>query len=396
MTHQAPNFKRVFYQSIVDRLSSFVPLIQIIVGPRQVGKTTAIRSFLKDIPDKGTYISLDNPGPSPHELIRFEWEKVVNKSGHKVIVFDEIQNVTNWGSLIKELYDEERPKRELSVAILGSSSLDLLLNGEESLLGRFEVIKAPHWSFFEMRSMYGWDLNSFLKFGGYPIIGDLLNETEESYERCGNFVRDAVIEPVITRDIFSLKNVLNTGLFRQVLKIVLSLPCRQISFAKLVGQLNDKGSSATIKGYLELLEKAFLIRLLYGYSGGVIRKRTSSPKIIPLAPALIHAFKDPLQIDDNASWFGDVFEAAVIARICETNFDLYYWSNSRQDVDVVIEGNGILCAVEIKSNQEIDFKGLNAFRIEYPTAKILMIDRGRGEELLLSEDPKKLILSWIK
>jgi predicted AAA+ superfamily ATPase len=244
--------------------------------------------------------------------------------------------------------------------------------------------------------MYGWDLNSFLKFGGYPIIGDLLNETEESYERCGNFVRDAVIEPVITRDIFSLKNVLNTGLFRQVLKIVLSLPCRQISFAKLVGQLNDKGSSATIKGYLELLEKAFLIRLLYGYSGGVIRKRTSSPKIIPLAPALIHAFKDPLQIDDNASWFGDVFEAAVIARICETNFDLYYWSNSRQDVDVVIEGNGILCAVEIKSNQEIDFKGLNAFRIEYPTAKILMIDRGRGEELLLSEDPKKLILSWIK
>jgi len=395
MSTQALDINRVFYQQLLDRLSTFAPLIQIISGPRQVGKTTAIKSFLKTLPVNATYLSLDNPGPSPHEFIRFEWERAIKAIGHKVIVFDEVQNISNWASLIKELYDEERPKKETNLVILGSSSVDLLLNGEASLLGRFEIIKAPHWSLFEMNKAFGWDLNTFLKFGGYPILGNLLNEGEESYERCQNFVRDAILEPVITRDIFSLQNVLNTALFRQVLKISLSVPCREISFTKIVGQLHQKGCSITIKSYLELLEKAFLIKLLYRYSGGVIRKRTSTPKIIPLAPALIHAFKDFTLIDSEPAWFGDVFESAVISRISETNFDLYYWSNSKQNVDLVIEGSDFLCAVEIKSTKEIDFTGLKAFKAEYPKAKILMIDRIRGEELLQSTDPKKLILNWV-
>jgi predicted AAA+ superfamily ATPase len=401
MANYPTHFIRDFQSKIGQRLSKFTPLIQVLLGPRQVGKTTAVKSFLETIPQKSSYLLLDNPGPTPHELIKFEWEKIEKIKGHKVLAIDEIQNVENWPSLVKELYDASRAKGELSVVLLGSSSLDILLRGEESLFGRFETIRAPHWNFKEMQAAFNWDLDTYFKFGGYPIIANLYdvssakNNPSENIDRIRDFVRDAIIEPVITRDILSLKNILNAGLFRQVLKVALTLPCTEISFVKFVGQLNEKGSTITVKTYLELLEKAFLIKLLYRYSGGAIRKRTSSPKIIPLAPALIHAYQEPKKIENNHSWYGQVFEASVISRIAETNFDLYYWNNSRQDVDLVIESGDLLCAIEIKSVEKVDFVGLNAFKTKYPNAKTLMIDRNRGVEILKSNDPKELLLDWI-
>jgi predicted AAA+ superfamily ATPase len=390
------NITRHFQVTLEQRLSTFVPLIQVLCGPRQIGKTTAVKQILGKVPEKSLYLTFDTPRPDPHEYLRFEWARLQRIKGHKIIVLDEIQNVPNWGSLLKELYDEVRGQREVSVVVLGSSALELLLRGEESLFGRYEIIRAPHWNAQEMFECFGWDLATYLKFGGYPILGEIYNTSRDPEERCQGFIRDAIIEPVITRDIFTLQNVLHTGLFRQILKLCFSLPCRDISYAKLGGQISEKGSSATIKNYVDLLEKSFLVKLLTRYSGSVIRKRTSSPKIVPLAPALIHSFQDPHQIGEDPVWFGDVFEAAVISRISETRSDLYYWSDSRVDVDLVIEDSKFLCAVEIKSNKSVDFRGLRAFKGQYPNAKTVIIDRDRGEELLYSEDPRETLLKWMK
>lgn len=396
MVAQQPNFTRLFYDNLRERLGVFTPLIQILCGPRQVGKTTAVKLFASTHPGECTYINFDGPSPLSVEQLRLDWEKAVALPGKRIIIFDEIQNVPNWAPLIKELYDRERNKRRVNVVILGSSALELLLRGEESLLGRFEIIRATHWNAHEMRACFGWSLEQFLQFGGYPIIGELLHDqSTKSVERIQSFIRDAIIEPVITRDILSLRSIENMSLLRQVLRIVLSLPCEEISFAKLSGQLSEKGSSVTIKSYLELLEKAFLVRLLYRFSKGKIRKRTSSPKIIPLAPALIHAFLSPALVSADAAWFGKVFEAAVIARLAECFTDMYYWSNSREDVDVVIEYDSIACAIEIKSGRDLDWKGLSAFKKEYPKAQTLMIDRVLGESLLLSKDPKAEIYRLI-
>lgn len=396
MSTQVSNFTRTFQHIIEERLSSFTPLIQIVCGPRQVGKTTAVKQFIEKNPEKSLYLTFDTPHSDPHQYLRFEWERLKRRDGHKVIVLDEIQNLPHWAPLLKELYDDVRNTREMSVAILGSSTLELLLRGEESLLGRFEIIRAPHWSALEMKECFGWDLTTYMKFGGYPILGELFNTPREPEVRCQNFIRDAIIEPIVTRDIFTLQNVLHTGLFRQVLKLTLSLPCRDISYAKLGGQISEKGSSATIKNHMDLLEKSFLVKLLTRYSGSVIRKRTSSPKIVPLAPALIHSFQDPHRIETDPVWFGHVFEAAVISRINEIRSDLFYWSDSRVDVDLVIEDPKYLCAVEIKSNQELDFRGLKAFKTQYPQAKTLIIDRARGEELLYSENPSECLNKWIE
>lgn len=382
-------YSRDFYKTLEKRLSSFTPLIQVLIGPRQIGKTTAIKTLLNKNPEKSIYLNFDNPGANPHERIRFEWQRALKIPGHKIIAFDEIQNVSGWSSLLKELYDEERSKKELSVAILGSSALELLLQGEESLLGRFEIIKAPHWSFYETNKAFAWNLERFLQFGGYPILAEIFDK--ENNDRSRAYIRDAILEPVITRDIFSLQAVTNTAIFRQVVKIALSLPCQEISFTKLLGQLSEKGSSASVKNYLELMEKAFLIKLLYRFSQGVIRKRTSSPKIVPLAPALIHGYCDPQQIVENPSWFGHVYESVIISKFADTGYDLFYWSNSREDVDLVIDSGKDIYAVEIKSSQNYDLRGLKAFKAKYTKAKTILLERRLGEDLLNSSDPKKFL-----
>lgn len=176
MIGQHAEYTRNFYATLVERLGAYAPLIQVISGPRQIGKTTAIKKLISQMSERSTYINLDNPGPNPHERIRFEWNRAIRLNGHKLIVFDEIQNVSGWASLLKELYDEERPKRQTSVAVLGSSALELLLRGEESLLGRFEIIRAPHWSPDETKEAFGWELEQFLQFGGYPILGELFKK----------------------------------------------------------------------------------------------------------------------------------------------------------------------------------------------------------------------------
>lgn len=388
---------RDFAKTIESRLSIFTPLIQIITGPRQVGKSTAIKNFLSKHGDKSIYIQLDAPGLdiNAEQKIRSAWQDARKIEGHKILVFDEIQNVKNWAAIVKELYDQDRPKKELSVALLGSSALSLLIQGEESLQGRFEIIRAYHWNYNESKKAFNWSLEKFLQFGGYPILSELfLNEAEATLDRCQSFVRDAIIEPVLSKDILTLGNVSNAALLRQVLQLVLTIPCTDISFTKLMGQLQDRGNSATIKTYLELLEKSFLIKLLYRYSGSQLKLRSSSPKIIPLSTALIHAYISPTKISNDSAWYGKIFESAVISRLSEIGYDAFYWSNSKEDVDLVLKKNDRLIALEIKSNNILDWRGLNAFKKAFPEAKILAIDFTKGEQLLAATDPAELLTAW--
>ena len=383
---------RSFTKTLHERLSHFVPLIQVVVGPRQVGKSTGVLSILKQFPNSSVYEAFDAPGPDPAQVLRFAWQRACALPGHKILALDEIQNVPDWAGIVKELYDRERNKRELSVVLLGSSALELLLRGEESLLGRFEIIRAHHWNYRECREAFGWNLRQFLQFGGYPVLGELfVDASDDTLRRCQAFVRDSIIEPVIARDIFTLRPVLNSGLLRQTLQLALSLPCEEVSFSKMLGQLSDRGNSTTMKSYLELIEKAFMIKLLYRYSRGQIRTRTSTPKIIPLAPALIHGCVSPTKVAGDAAWAGHVFEAAVISRFIETGYDLYYWSNSREDVDLVAGNGDDLYAFEIKSNQSLDWRGLKAFHKEYPHARLVAMNYDLGQEFLSASDPREFI-----
>jgi predicted AAA+ superfamily ATPase len=388
------NISRDLSVHLEQRLATFQPVIQILTGPRQVGKTTAAKALRDKFPDKTTYLSFEqseSPPKNNEEQLRFAWQRSRDRSTHNILILDEVQNVMNWASIIKELYDTDRPRGLMSVCLLGSSALELSLSGAESLLGRFELIRATHWTAAEHAQAFGWTTLQYLQMGGYPVIGELMQDwSKQSLERCRAYVRDAIIDPVITRDILALKPTLNSALLKQTLEIVLSIPCREISFAKLLGQLSDSGNASTVKGYLQLLERAFLIKLLYRYSGTQLRVRTSSPKLVPLAPALIHAATNPLKVQDDPGWFGDVFEAALIAQLNTLGFEMHYWSDSRYDVDVVLKRDQEVLALEIKSNNSQDWIGLKKFKSAFPKARIALVNRELGEELLMAPQPKLL------
>lgn len=377
------------------RLLSFTPLIQIVLGPRQVGKSTAITRLLSKVPERSVYASFDNPGMDGQQLIRHYWERARAIPGHKILALDEIQNVAGWSTIVKELYDQDRPKRELSVVLLGSSALDLAISGEESLLGRFEIIRTAHWDYRECNEAFGWSLNQFLQYGGYPIIGEILTPgTSDELLRAQNFVRDAILEPILTRDILQFRSGINSALLRQTMQLALSYPCQEISYNKLLGQLQDRGNAATIKGYLELLEKAFVVRLLFRYSQGKLATRTSSPKIVPLAPALVHACNSPHRIGEDPAWTGLLFEMAIINKFAALGYDTFYWRNSRFDVDLVAKRDDQIIAVEVKYNAILDWIGLRAFEREYPNPKpkLLALDKHLGFEFLSTNDPQ----NWLR
>jgi hypothetical protein len=213
---------RVFDEQLVERLRKRVPFIQIIIGPRQVGKTTSVQrlpdSFLeRDI----HYSSADLPTPPDASWIIAEWQVARLKAVKKetILILDEIQKVPRWSEIVKKLFDEDRHNENLWVVILGSSSLQLGDGMQESLLGRYELTRAHHWGFTESRALANWSLDEFLQFGGYPAATLLASDVE----RWQQFMRDAVIEPLLSRDLLILKNVNKASLLRQTLALSPSL-----------------------------------------------------------------------------------------------------------------------------------------------------------------------------
>lgn len=122
-------------------------------------------------------------------------------------------------------------------------------------------------------------------------------------------MRDSISEPVIGRDLQSAVAIQKLALLRQLFAMAMRYPAQEISYQKLLGQLQDQGNTATIKHYLNILERGFLLACLEKYSGSALRQKSSSPKILPLAPALVHAFRDPKAIDEDPEWRGRIFEA---------------------------------------------------------------------------------------
>jgi predicted AAA+ superfamily ATPase len=200
--------------------------------------------------------------------------------------------------------------------------------------------------------------------------------------RWQDFIRQSIIEPVLIRDILGLSTVGKPALFRQTFELAMNYPSQEISLQKLLGQLQDSGNVTTIKHYLELLEGAYLLKALQKYSGSEVRKKGSSPKILPLNTALVHGFRDPEAVETDPEWYGHIFEAAVGASLARSNGQMYYWREGRFEVDFIVKLSGRLYAVEVKSGRKRRSGGLAAFISKYPDSIPLLINRDNGSALL--------------
>lgn len=381
------NIRRYFTSSLAKRLDERLNFLQVIVGPRQVGKSTGAAEIVAEWPGPKIMVSADSPAPPPPEWIASHWLRTRDLGPGTLLVFDEIHKVAGWAEAVKFLFDQDRAARNIKVVLLGSASLSLQTGLGESLAGRYELIKVDHWDWLENQKAFSWGLEQHLAFGGYPAPAELINDIP----RWQSFMCDSIIEPVLTRDILGLARIHKPALFRQTLSLALKSPAQIVSYQKLLGQLQDQGNVTTIKHYLELFESAFLLKLIPKYSGGEFAAHRASPKILPLCPALCHAFVDPRRLQSDPDWRGRVFEAVIGARLSKSRGKLFYWQERHSELDYVLLLNDKLYAIEVKSGRSRNSFSMKAFLRQHPEAIPVTLDYADASQALLCDDIDQFI-----
>jgi len=350
-----------------SRLTEKKPLIQVILGPRQVGKTTAVQQFIlknhRALP--ALYVSAE--GVDSSLWIEAQWQEA--QFGNKILIIDEIQKIPNWSEMVKKLWDQDKnKKRPIKCVLLGSSSLSLNKGLTESLTGRFETIQMYHWGFSDTIKLEKMSLENFFLYGGYPGSYRYLKDLK----RWSEYMAGSIVETVIGKDILTQAQVRSPALFRQSFYLFAGHPAQVVSYNKLLGQLQDKGNIDLIKYYAELFEAAFLFKFIHKFTNNELRKNISSPKIIPMAPALSIFFRiHSLGSEDH----GRIFEACVGAELIKAGLDVFYWADNKYEVDFVVRHKNHIFAIEVKSGRNKASVSLEKFRKKYPSSKIIFITK---------------------
>lgn len=359
--HEIMSQLRRVGQLLRARLDEAAPLIQVLLGPRQVGKTTVLKAIL---PAHAVYETADSPVPLPASVIDALWDRAEAVRGERpVLAIDEIQKISGWSEVVKKRWDTR--KQPIKVVLTGSSSLQLEKGLRESLTGRFEIIRAEHWNYQEAHDILGMSLQQFVAWGCYPGTVPLLSDPN----RWGDYVRDAIVEPILGRDLLQLHAIENPALLRQIFGVAVALPAQLISLQKIQGQLQDRGAVATIQNYLRLLQHAFLVTPLEKFHPQPFQSRQSSPKLIVHDNALLRAFERPINAPLPTERLGRYFENLVGARFIESGWDVFYWKERALEVDFVVRGpQGQAWAIEVKygATARSELRGVFQFVERHP------------------------------
>jgi hypothetical protein len=375
----SPVFERPFVAELLQRLQGQPRLIQVLTGPRQVGKTTGVRQLMAQCGWPAHYASADDVLTSDRSWLLQQWQQALLLGNDALLVIDEIQKVPNWSETLKALWDQQ-PAR-LRVLLLGSSALQIHTGVSESLAGRFELLRVHHWTFAQLQAAFGYDLPRYLAFGGYPGAVAL----EGSPDRWYAYMKDAIVEAVIGKDILQSRTVAKPALFRQAFEILCAYPAQEISYTKLLGQLQDGGNTDLIRHYIELYGAAFLLHTLQKYSAKTWLSRSSSPKMLPACPAL-YSLVAGVSVATNAEQRGRAFELAVGAELMQQPGQLFYWRERNDEVDFVLQYPDRLYAIEVKSGRKKSGRGLEAFCRQAPQALRVIVTPDNFAHF--SQDPR--------
>lgn len=375
-----PTITRSILARIVKRLREPRRFIQVVGGPRQVGKTTLVRQALAEFPDQSTYATADNPAPSNPIWLEQQWEAArmnCRRHGTWLLALDEIQKVSQWDVQVKRFWDEDSAaKLDLRVVLLGPSPLLVQRGLAESLAGRFELLRAGHWTLAEMQEAFGWTVDEYIYFGGYPGAAELIGD-EERWRR---YLLDSLIETTLSRDILLMTRVDKPALLRQIFRLGCEYSAQILSYQKMLGQLQDAGNTTTLAHYLDLLGGAGMVRGVQKFSGQAVRQRASSPKLQVLNNALksAQAAESFAEIRANPERWGWMVESAVGAYLCgfamAGECEVFYWREATKEVDFVLRRGDKVIAIEVKSGRtRTSLPGMAAFdRVHHPDRKLLV------------------------
>ena len=374
-------FERHHLQTLIKRMQEPRRFLQVIMGPRQVGKTTLVTQLTAQVKIAYHFVSADAIAAGNKIWLEQQWETariklVQHETKEFLLVIDEIQKIDNWSETVKLLWDSDsRNNVNLKVILLGSSRLLLQQGLTESLAGRFESTYMGHWSFDEMQQAFGWDVNQYVWFGGYPGSATLIDDDE----RWKTYITESLIETSISKDILMLTRVDKPALMKRLFELGCLYSGQILSYTKVLGQLQDAGNTTTLSHYLKLLDTAGLLAGIEKYAPDVIRQRSSSPKFQVHNTALISAqrnnlFKNTLAKPDQ---WGRMVESAIGAHLINHSltekFNLHYWRERNEEVDFVMERKGKVIGLEVKSGATGSTSAMTAFKNKYNPDKILLI-----------------------
>ena len=377
-------YKRPQYQIVKSRLEEPRMFIQVLAGPRQVGKSTLIGQVLSDIDIPYNSYSADDEIGVTQAWITDVWEAVrgqIKLRGERehILVIDEIQKIENWSETVKKEWDKDtREKTNIKLVILGSSRLLLKKGLTESLAGRFEMIRMGHWSFPEMHDAFDMSLDQYIYFGGYPGTAPLI----KNEERWHNYIKESLIETAISKDVLMTATIYKPALLRRLFEIGCSYSGELLSLTKLLGQLQDSGNVTTLSNYLQVLNECNMLVGLQKYAGDNARRYAFIPKFQVYNNALMNAYSsdsfNTLRLDPKR--WGRVVESAVGSHLLNysdvLDYNVYYWRDGNDEVDFVIEKNHQLWAIEVKSGRRTTNEGLAKFRELFKPKMSLLVGTG--------------------
>ena len=402
MSKRQKPFSRAHAGILAGRLREPRRFLQVVAGPRQVGKTTLVRRALEGWGERALLASADEPTLRDRAWIATQWEaaRAIARENAKtgaVLALDEIQKIPAWSETVKRLWDEDAASRlPLRVVILGSAPLLIRRGLSDSLAGRFEMLHVPHWSFGEMRAAFGFTLEQYLYFGGYPGAAPLAGDPP----RWARYIKDSLIETTVARDVLLLSRVDKPALLRQLFELGCRYSGQVLSYTKMLGQLQDAGNTTTLAHYLELLAGAGMLTGLAKYAGSAARQRGSIPKLQVLNTALMTALGglSPEEARGDADFRGRLVESAVGAHLANAaaagECQLYYWRENHREVDFVAKAGRRVVAIEVKSGRRREsLTGIAAFGSRHRAARTLLVGGdGIGVEAFLS----KPVTEWLR
>ena len=374
-------YKRPQFSAVLERMNEPSKFIQVLAGPRQVGKSTLIDQVLEECTLPHYLYNADGVDENDTDWIRRVWESARTQMDTKqqteaILVIDEIQKIKRWSEIVKREWDADtRNRRQLKLFLLGSSRLMLRKGLTESLAGRFELIRLGHWTLQEMEDAFGLTLDEWIYYGGYPGSASLIKDMR----RWRKYIKESLVAPAIEKDIIMTSNIYKPALMKQLFELGCSYSAELLSLTKALGQLQDAGNVTTLSSYLNILNQCNLLGGLQKYANDDARRYQSVPKFQVYNNALLTAYRgttyDKDRIDPQiwGRWVESAVGGYLLGGAEDGGYKVYYWRERSDEVDYIVASQGTAIALEVKSGRRGMNSGLPKFCENFHPKRALVI-----------------------
>lgn len=269
--------QKEIYQSVVSALANNNSKILIVEGPRQAGKTTMVQRALNELGLKATYANADNEYTDNRLFIHNAWEKKRRSANSQLIVLDNIQHIRNWSTLLQAEYEADMAiGKQPRVVLIAASCAPFYRDMETDFMQQNStILRLSLWTWADMRDAFGWSLDQYIFFGGYPGLGEIVAKGRP----WRNYVRSKLIEPALTNDILIDVRLYKPHVLLQILEEGISYQGEVRSLNGILENTDGAGNTIILSTYLEFLHNAHILYAIRKYSEMMDRRRASIPKM---------------------------------------------------------------------------------------------------------------------